>query len=222
MIEKKKIYGFINILQKAMKIAVENVEDIVSFREIVPTILDIQQKVNKELFFTDSFSAKAYTPNLSEQATNFGWDFLNSVQLWFEYVVETMQVADEKGNYLDTEFYCLSRYITASSKENLVQDFIYNFDVLDDKRRQILMDYYNGTEYFWGALKPEEKNYALILDRVNLLKDKEKDFLWLYERLADYRSKVVLYMTLRSWICMEEDNLRFMKQLVLPLVQHAG
>lgn len=216
MIEKKKIYGYINILQKAMKIALSNVDDMESFKVVVPTILDIQQKVNNELFFTGSFSAKAYSPNLAEEASNSGKDFLNGVQSWFEYVVETMQGADEKGNYLDSEFYCMSKYVSVSTKENLEQDLIYNFYSLDEKRRRVVMDYYNDMDYFWGAIKPELNCFDLIKDRVNVLKDREKDFLWLYDRLSDYRSKIVLYRILRSWICMEEDNLRFMKELSYP------
>lgn len=216
MIEKKKIYGYISILQKAMKIAVENADDAANFSVVVPTILDIQQKVNKELFFTGSFSAKAYTPNLAEGASNLGRDFLIGVQSWFEYVIETMQGSDEKGNYLDSEFYCMGKYISASTKENLEQDLIYNFYALDEKRRRVVMDYYNDSAYFWGAIKPEENDFDLIKDRVDILKDKEKELLWLYGRLSDYRSKIVLYRILRSWICMEEDNLRFMKELSYP------
>ena len=112
MIEKKKIYGFINILQKAMKIAIENVEDIVSFRGIVPKILDIQQKVNKELFFTSSFSEKSFTPNNAEDATYAGYEFLKGVQNWFEYVVETLNGADEESNFIaptEIVFFCIPK-----------------------------------------------------------------------------------------------------------------
>ena len=73
---------------------------------------------------------------------------------------------------------------------------------------------YEDTKYvyncwkYWGLLNPEEGQYELIENRINMLKNHLDDFIWVFNHLQDYKSKKVLLNILVHWIMFDEDSLK--------------
>ena len=60
------------------------------------------------------------------------------------------------------------------------------------------MDFFNKFGY-WGLLDTENRNYEEIEKKVDVLHDHIDDFVFLYDNLADYRSKKTLFSVLNNW-----------------------
>lgn len=74
-----------------------------------------------------------------------------------------------------------------------------------------LESFYNGNPY-WGELKPNESVYSAFGNRISLWKEQRDSFLWLYENLADYRSKRVLTAILENWYFLSTKGLNQVKE----------
>lgn len=75
-----------------------------------------------------------------------------------------------------------------------------------------LCAYYQGLQDMWGTLDIENDRYDVITNRVTALKEHREDFIWLYDRLGDWRSKLVLTSMLYSWITFDGEHLKGMKE----------
>lgn len=64
------------------------------------------------------------------------------------------------------------------------------------------MDFFNEFNY-WGKLDLENDIYEEIDLKAKALHRNIDDFIWLYEKLCDYRSKKTLYAILNNWYCYD-------------------
>ena len=64
-----------------------------------------------------------------------------------------------------------------------------------------------STYPYWGKYVPEENNYEMIDDRIYQLTHHADDLIWLYKRLADYRSRQILTNILLNWETLHPDFL---------------
>ena len=53
-----------------------------------------------------------------------------------------------------------------------------------------------------GTLDIDGGEYEVIINRVTVLREHREDFIWLYNRLGDWRSKQVLVSMLYNWITL--------------------
>lgn len=110
------------------------------------------------------------------------------------------------NNVTDRDFLRLMEETGRKSKEELLAGMKA---VLGELKKQQPQNYKAFVEYFhrfsfWGKLYPEKGCYEVLENRVQVLKEHREDFLWLYARLADNRSKKTLFAILDNWL-----NLRF-------------
>lgn len=101
-------------------------------------------------------------------------------------------------NSVDIRFYEMMETIRCMDYETILLHLKNGFEKLDDKRQQKHVEYYRRFQ-FWGLLEPKENNYQLLENRAEALCNHLEDFLWLYGRLGDHRSKLVLLATLSNW-----------------------
>ena len=66
-------------------------------------------------------------------------------------------------------------------------------------------------EVFWEKLQPEDGIYDAFRERVRVLKEYKNDCIWLYQNLADYKSKKILTAILMNWLQMDTDLLEVLK-----------
>ncbi len=69
-----------------------------------------------------------------------------------------------------------------------------------------LEDYFNKFPY-WGKLKKDENNYEELYNRAKSLKEHINDYIWLYNKLEDYRSKKLLFAILDNWYNFDFETL---------------
>lgn len=101
-------------------------------------------------------------------------------------------------NVIDKNFFLLADEIKRLSEKELYHRIRECFEKVPLQTRKSCMDFFNNFNY-WGRLDPENDIYEEIELKEKALYFHIDDFVWLYDRLADYRSKKTLYAILNNW-----------------------
>ena len=101
-------------------------------------------------------------------------------------------------NIIDRNFYKMVQEIQQLSERELYHRMRKSFDSVPEATQKSCMDFFNQFR-FWGQLDPQRGIYEEIELKQSTLSHHMEDFIWLYERLEDYRSKKTLYAILSNW-----------------------
>ena len=101
-------------------------------------------------------------------------------------------------NEIDRQFAALVAEIQGLSEKELYHRIRANFDQVPYAIQKSCMDFFNQFNY-WGRLDPQQGIYEEIEGKGAALFHHIQDFAWLYDHLADYRSKKTLYAILSNW-----------------------
>ena len=206
-------------LQETIKEAIEYLETTYNkktFDDQVYLLEDVvqgMQNVNQEIFF--SYNIKGF--NLSEmvnaiETTKEIAPFIKFVKEWCKFIGATVEVYREQANELDERFVWLMDYVKYVDAKELVEHIKVRLMNLDAQQQQTLNAFYQSHAYFWGTLDSKNEKYDVIYDRVNMLTEHCEDFIWLYQNLGDYRSKLVLVNMLYNWISFDPVYIRDMHE----------
>lgn len=204
---------YLGLVKKTLDVAARAVDMDKEFERIVKSILEMQASVNKLMFFTENFSMISYGVDELKEASAAKQGFIDSVRVWIDFVSEVNEMAKEKKTSIDAYFYSLMHYYSVSDPECLKRDMTRNLLKQKGEETKNAYTFYRNLDYLWGKLDPKKNVFDAFEDRINSIKQYENDFIWLYERLADYRSKNVLFHMLQHWITFEPDDLYWMKEL---------
>ena len=91
-------------------------------------------------------------------------------------------------NEIDRQFAALVAEIQGLSEKELYHRIRANFDQVPYAIQKSCMDFFNQFNY-WGRLDPQQGIYEEIEGKGAALFHHIQDFAWLYDHLADYRSK---------------------------------
>lgn len=105
-------------------------------------------------------------------------------------------------NIVDREFYKLAEQIGYMSGEEIFRTIKTSFEAMAEGTRKSYVNFFNAFG-FWGKLDPEKGVYEAFDLKAAALKQHMTDFVWLYERLADFRSKRTLYTVLNNWFRLD-------------------
>lgn len=131
---------------------------------------------------------------------------LSQLEHWVLLQEEELAYRRQLSNKIDYDFHVFMQHVAYSSEDVLFQESKRWLEALRASSENIyslLIARYNLFSDFWGAIDLDNHVYDLIEDRVHQLKTHYDDFIWLYEELADYRSKQVLYGILRCWFTFD-------------------
>ncbi len=101
-------------------------------------------------------------------------------------------------NGIDRKFFALVQEIKGLSEKEIYHRIRQAFDTVPAATQKSCMDFFNRFP-FWGRLDVERGIYEEIEGKAEALFHHMDDFLWIYERLADYRSRKTLYGVLNNW-----------------------
>lgn len=113
-------------------------------------------------------------------------------------------------NKVDKEFSDLVGKIKKLSQEELEDQMIHNFSQVPIEIQKSIEDYFKKFSY-WGSLSVEGKDYTEIKRSAKSLKEHLDDYIWLYEKLKDYRSKKLLLAIMKNWY---EFNFGLLKETI--------
>lgn len=101
-------------------------------------------------------------------------------------------------NSIDKAFFALADEIRSLDEKELYYRMRRSFDAVPESAKRGLMNFFSQYPY-WGKLDIDQGEYEEIALKQQALSGHMDDFAWLYDRLADYRSKKTLYAILSNW-----------------------
>jgi len=171
------------------------------------------QSVNIQLFCDKKIKGYDMSALLDEiKQTRKMTRFLEKVTEWCEFVQNIIINRQVQANELDERFVWLMDYVQYVAKEDLIEHIKIRLMRLDKEHISLIDNFYQNHAYFWGTLDIKKGKYDVIYDRVEKLTEHRDDFIWLYRRLGDYRSKLVLVNTLYNWISFDPAYIRKMHE----------
>ena len=111
-------------------------------------------------------------------------------------------------NQIDKKFQELVVTIARNKKEEVYDSIKNHYYKLPKEIRNALEDYYEKFPY-WGKLKEERGEYENLYLRATSLKNHLEDYLWLYNKLKDYRSKKLLFAILKNWYTFASEDVKY-------------
>ncbi len=198
----------INYIGNQMNEAIFEREDFL-FMDIRSAI----NSVNQELF--SSPILKEYDTNtvLLEASRHRDTQLiLSKCRDWLELATATIEKRVSCKNYIDERFVRImdyARYVDSSIIVNNTKKILHSMPEEHVLRFNL---YYQKYYYFWGMLDTENGNYEVIENRVQALVNHREDFEWLYYKLGDYRSKLVLCNILQHWITFDLNQILNMRE----------
>lgn len=189
------------ILESLQKVAIifqqpQNVDDRL-IREIVSTM----EEVNISLYGCRRLPTFSFDEHM-DNAVTFGEQY----EQWLDALFDELQYRNSLSNKIDYDFHVFISHIAVMSEEALIEEAVACLEKIRQEDRNYYENtkrIYNAYHYFWGSLDLENGDTDLMKSRVHEIKSHMDDFIWLYDNLADYRSKKVLYGILRYWLTFD-------------------
>ena len=109
-------------------------------------------------------------------------------------------------NIIDKKFNTLTNTIKKQTLEEVYNTIYDNFFKINSSIQKSLEDYFDKFDY-WGKLKIKDNNFEELHNRAISLKEHIEDYIWLYNKLEDYRSKKLLFAILNNWYQFDFNTL---------------
>ena len=132
--------------------------------------------------------------------------FFEEFDKWHTIFKNDLETLEQYPLTLDQDFYKLMLRIHNVSSEDLLANQKAELEKIktrSEKNYKKLVEFYNSFSYYWGKLNPDDNVYEHFEMCNSELKENADKYTWLYEKLADYRSKKVLYGVLKFWIDLD-------------------
>lgn len=170
----------------------------------------VKALIDYGFFDVASDSLNMYAQKNSDDAT------LHPLFSLLQERISLLQAAENEP--VDPRFYELMEHIASSSRNEIFKTILSNFAIAPDEYKAHLVDYLNAFQSLklWGRLDPKKNIYGDFHLRAHILKKHYDDLMWLHEKLADARSKNVLYAVLANWVSMDCTALDMYKERVYP------
>lgn len=169
-------------------------EVILSIREDVRFAM---KEVNRSLFRVDNIKEC----NVDDVCDNLDqMESMSKIDKWCLFVEKIVVELEEQPNQVYAEFQNIinaTRYvdrdiIIESVKKRLMSQ---PMDIIKGYNQ-----YYQSFSSFWGTLDVENDVWEVVENRVDQLIEHLDDFIWLFNRLGDNRSRLVLNKYLQYWL----------------------
>jgi len=146
-------------------------------------------------------------------------EILEVIYEWINKAKTAQEQIEMNKLDIDKKFFKLVNFIKSNDKETLIKIMIEKISEIaknDPNYYNNLKVFYNKYEYFWGALSVEDEVYDVVFDRADNLINHLNDFIWLYNRLQDQRSKFVLNGILYNWITFKLKYIQDIRENSFP------
>ena len=117
------------------------------------------------------------------------------------------------SNFVEKNFYNLINIFKNSTIKELYEHMLFHFNLLPSQLQTSIETFLTQYQY-WGKLNLESKNYNYLLEKAKTFKTHYKDYIWLFNKLKDVKSKFVLFSILNNFYNFDFFNLKNAKETV--------
>ena len=109
--------------------------------------------------------------------------------------------------YLDKDFFNLMKKFEKQSVYEIYVNIVNKFKSIPYSTQNSLQSFFYKFN-FWGELNISTNNFDVFYQKAITLKKHYKDYIWLYKKLNDYKSKFVLYAVLNNFYNFNFNDLQ--------------
>lgn len=186
---KRTISQVDEVMQRAIKESV--------FEDVKEVLIDAASVINLKLYGSKDVD--------SDQVSDSDKDTLRKitqlVSMW------KLSIERRSGLALEGDFWYLYERFKYVSSKTIIDETINLFESYPVEYKEIFISLPNRYTFLTGRIDTKEKDYSLIKIYVDMLKENIEQFRWLFERLADYRSKQILIRIVRFWFAFNLNDL---------------
>lgn len=139
-------------------------------------------------------------------------ELVKQYKLWHKTMLEVLERQHKAENVWDEKFVKLMDYVRFVDFDSIIESAKNSLYKQDDVTKKKLCRYYQRYSDMWGTLDISNNQYDVITNRVTALREHREDFIWLYNKLGDWRSKQVLVSMLYNWITLDMNYIKGMKE----------
>lgn len=131
---------------------------------------------------------------------------------WLDKITQVLKTQYHAKNIWEEKFVRLMDRVQYVDSDRIIEDVKTSLLRQEKADVDCLCAYYQRFHYMWGTLDVANDRYDVIINRVTALKEHREDFIWLYNQLGDWRSRLVLVNMLYNWVTFDLDYIIRMKE----------
>ena len=112
---------------------------------------------------------------------------------------------------IDSRFFSLIEDFKTLSQSQIYYLMIGRYKAFRPETRE-QFESYCRRHPLWGSLDDEKENYTVFENRAKSLHLHWVDFLWLYDRLCDYRSRHIMFAFVNNWYYFDLNSLNYARE----------
>lgn len=182
---------------------------------IYTDIFDAVNKINLHVFNSTVIKFNSIDEYLSNFGNYHKEEIADKIEAWVDFVYSVINNRSSQKNIWDMKFIILMDYIRYVEYDSILYNSKSVLKEFSEEIQNQICAYYQNYS-FWGRLDIKNNIYEVLEERIRQLIDHRDDFIWLYNRLSDYRSRIVLCCMLLNWISFDPDNINTMMENNFP------
>lgn len=112
-----------------------------------------------------------------------------------------------RGKKIDSDFWAIYEYFKYVDRDVIADNTVKLFKSYPEEYKPQFAMLPQIYPFLTGTIDAEQEDYSLIDIYVDMMKAEVENFRWLYEKLADYRSKQILLRIVRFWFTFDVNDL---------------
>lgn len=198
----KSIIGTIKIIVNAMKSKKVGIRDI---QDVQLTV----DEINQTLYHTTKLKfQKEYDLNNEEEYFAYIGEIEALLVLWEE------SIAHRSGNFVDKVFWEIYECFKYVESRVIYDMTVETFKRLPEWLRIEFLSLPHRYTFLKNKIDYTKNDFSLLWEHVNMMANEVEKYRWLYEHLADYRSKKVLNGIIQYWFTFDADKLHALCETV--------
>lgn len=198
----KSIIGTMKIIINAMKLNQVGIRDIQDMQLTV-------NEINLELYHAKKIKFQnEYNLENPEEYFAYIGELEALVDLWEE------SIQHRESNCVDRQFWDMYEYFKYVDKETIYQITVETFKNLPEGLRIEFLSLPHRYIFLKNKIDYTKNDFSLIREFVNMMADEVEKYRWLYEHLADNRSKKVLNGIIQYWITFNINEMHALCETV--------
>ena len=199
-----KIISDVRKVAEAMKSKLISAED-------VQNVQLISAEVNYMLYHSQRLR---FQGNYDMQKEEDYYSYIGEISALAELWEQSLQ--RRIGNRTDVEFWEIYECFKYADIDEIYQTIVQHFLSLPEGLRIEYLSLPHRYTFLKNRLDFTENDFSLIAEHVELMANSVEKYRWLYEHLADYRSKYILNGIIRYWFEFDINRIHSLCETVFP------
>lgn len=111
------------------------------------------------------------------------------------------------NNYIDKLFFSLINEIKSKNVNEIYFNMLTKFKMIPFTTQLSIQQFLNQFNY-WGKIEIERDNYEMLWLKAKVFCEHIDEFVWLYKKLNDYKSKYILFSILNNFYNFDFEHLK--------------